>query len=99
MINLKYMLAAALLTAPPDSLEFVDAATVHRALAPALKALAVNWEILDPRENRYVLAQAEEFPADLKLLQGRYQELVNAPRLEECVRFPERNLINELMAF
>jgi hypothetical protein len=99
MLNFKYALAAALLTASPDTLDLGDAAGVHQALAPALKAVAVEWEILDPRENRYVLAQAEEFPADLKLLQGRYRELVNAPRLEECIRFPERSLINELMAF
>jgi hypothetical protein len=46
-----------------------------------------------------VLAQPQDFAADLKLLQGRYRELVNAPRLEECTRFPERPLVNDLMAF
>jgi hypothetical protein len=99
MLYFKYALAAALLTAPPDSIELTDAAGVHGALASALKAVAIDWEILDPRENRYVLAQPEEFPADLKLLQGRYRELVNAPRLEECARLPERKLVIELMAF
>jgi hypothetical protein len=99
MLTFKYVLAAALLTAPPDSLEFTDAAAVHEALAPALQRVAVDWEILDPRENKYVLSQPQDFPADLKLLQGRYRELVNAPCLEECVRFPERALVNDMMSF
>jgi hypothetical protein len=99
MLTFKYVLAAALLTAPPDTMTFPDAAGVHQELAPALQELAVHWEILDPRENRYVLAQPQDFPADLKLLQGRFRELRSAPRLEECSRFPERSLVNEMMAF
>jgi len=99
MLSFKYVLAAALLTAPPDHFDFKDAAVVHQVLAPGLQAVAVDWEILDPRENRYVLAQPQDFPADLKLLQGRYHELQGAPRLEESLRFPERPLVNELMAF
>jgi hypothetical protein len=99
MFTFKYVIATALLTAPPDSLVLADTAGVHQALSPALQAVAVDWEILDARENRYVLAQPQDFLADLKLLQGRYHELINAPRLEECSRFPERALVNELMAF
>jgi hypothetical protein len=99
MFNFKYVLAAALLTAPPDSPDLADAAAVHRALAPALQAVAVDWEILDPRELKYVLTQDKDFATDLKLLRGRCRDLANAPRLEECTRFPERSLVNELMAF
>ena len=99
MLTFKYVLAAALLTAPPDSLDLKDAAWLHRELAPALQRLAIDCEILDPRENRYVLAQPQDFAADLKLLQCRYRELQTAPRLQECTRFPERSLVNEMMAF
>jgi hypothetical protein len=99
MFNFKYVLAAALLTAPPDSPDLADPASVYQALGPAFQAVAVEWEILDPRETRYILAQSQDFQADLKLLRGRVRDLVNAPRLEECLRFPERSLVNELMAF
>jgi len=99
MFTFKYVLAAALLTAPPDTLDPRDAARLHQVLGPALQGLAVDCEILDPRENRYVLAQPQDFAADLKLLNGRYRELLAAPRLEECARLPERALVNEMMAF
>jgi hypothetical protein len=99
MFTFKYVLAATLLTASPDCPELHDAAAAHRELGPALRAVAVDWEILDPRETGYVLARPLDFLADLKLLQGRYQELVNAPRLEECNRLPERSLVKEFLAF
>jgi hypothetical protein len=99
MLPIKYALAAALLTAPPDSITLTDTVTIHGELAPAMRHLAVAWQILDPRENRYVLSQPQDLTADLKLLQGRYRELRDAPLLEECRRFPERALVNEMMAF
>jgi hypothetical protein len=99
MLTFKYAMAAALLTASPDSITLQDTASAHRELAPVLQHLAVAWEILDTRENRYVLSQPQDLAADLKLLQGRYRELQSAPRLEECSRFPERALVNEMMAF
>ena len=37
--------------------------------------LAVQWEILDPGEVRYVLTRSEDFASDLKLLRRRYHEL------------------------
>jgi hypothetical protein len=64
-----------------------------------LQALALKWEILDPREVRYILARPEDYVADLNLLRRRYQELVNAPALGDCARFPERSAVNELLAF
>jgi hypothetical protein len=99
MFTLKYALAAALLTTPPDAITLSDPASVHKELAPAIRHLALAWEILDTRENRYVLSQPQDFAADLKLLQGRYRELRNAPCLEECNRFPARALVNDMMAF
>ena len=48
---------------------------------------------------RYVLARPEDFAADLKLLQRRYHELANAPPVADCLRFPDRATVSDLLAF
>ncbi|MER3416251.1 MAG: hypothetical protein C4297_08595 [Gemmataceae bacterium] len=62
-----------------------------------LTSLALDWEILDPRETRYILARPEDLASDLKLLRDRYQDLKDAPPLVDCLRFPDRSTINELL--
>jgi hypothetical protein len=72
---------------------------LHAAVAPKLRVLAVQWEILDPRELRYMLTRPEDFYADLQLLYRRYENLADAPRLDDCLRFPDRATVNDLLAF
>jgi hypothetical protein len=93
------LIAFALLASPPDVLELPEAPKLHPPLAPALRAMALHWELLDPREVGYVLAQADDFAGDLKLLQGRFQELAAAPALAECKRLPSREMAGDLLAF
>jgi hypothetical protein len=93
------LMAAALLVAPPDTPEPPVAADAWPALQAELQATAIEWEILDPREVRYVLARAEDFESDLNLLRRRYQELADAPRVAESRRLPDRNAVNDLLAF
>jgi len=93
------LMAVVLLTAPPDAVKPVGVADMHALAGPALQALAVQWEILDPREVRYVLARPEDFASDLQLLQRRYQDLADAPLLNDCQRFPDRATVNDLLAF
>jgi hypothetical protein len=62
-------------------------------------ALAVEWELLDPRETKYILAEAKDFATDLALIRKRQAELVDAPRLVDAERFPDRAVVNELLAF
>jgi hypothetical protein len=98
MFASEYLLAVALLTAPVDSPE----ATVPEnfaTLSPAVQNLAIQWEILDPREVRYVLTRSEDFASDLKLLRRRYHELLGAPPLSDGFRFPERSAISDMLAF
>jgi hypothetical protein len=64
-----------------------------------LRNLCLYWEILDPREVRYVLTRPEDFPSDLKLLRRRYADLKDAPPLSDCMRFPDRSLVNDMLAF
>ena len=93
------ILAAALLTAPVNTPEQAPAEEQWAAVRDALHKTAVDWEILDPRETRYVLAAREDFEADLTLLRKRYGELADAPKLADAQRLPERRTVNELIRF
>lgn len=93
------LLAAALLTAPPDAPEPTLSPAAYARLQPLLQKLAVRWEVLDPREVRYVLTRAEDFSSDLKLLRRRCRELAGAPTLHDCLRFPDRSAVSDLLAF
>jgi len=95
------LLAAALLsgTAPAELSEQSSLREQFPTLRLALTSLALEWEILDPRETRYVLAREEDLYNDLRMLQRRYQELADAPWLSDASRFPDRAVINELLAF
>ena len=99
MSTWSYLLAASLLTTPPDIPEPPIDARDWPAMQEALQSLAVEWEILDPREVRYVLARHEDFEPDLNLLRKRYQELHDAPKLADAQRFPDRGTVSELLAF
>lgn len=93
-----YALAAALLlTLPPDS-EVVPEKPPP-LLYLAVQAVAIEQEILDPRELRYVMTREEDFAADLKLLRRRHIDLHDAPPLHDYKMFPNRELINELLSF
>lgn len=99
MFQFDYLLALALLTAPPDNLENVMPIEVGDRQRTALQAVAVQLEILDPREVRYILSRAEDATADVNLLRRRYRELLDAPALSDSLRFPDRESVNELLSF
>jgi hypothetical protein len=93
------VLAAMLLTSPPGTPEMTPPADEWPAMQEALQTMAVQWEILDPREVRYILARPDDFSNDLTLLRNRYQELKDAPKLNDGQRFPDRGTVNELLSF
>jgi hypothetical protein len=99
MVPYKYLLAAALLTSSPDAPLPETNAELYASIQPPLQALAIEWELLDPREARYVLARPEDLTADLNLLRRRCHDLRDAPPASDAVRFPERAAVNELLAF
>lgn len=92
-------LAITLLTTPPGVIEQQPTPDRWPALQQALHQTAIEWEILDPRETRYVLARVEDFDADLNLLRRRYEELADAPRVADATRFPDRRTANDLIRF
>jgi hypothetical protein len=89
MLTCEIVLAAALLTAPKD----VPMEDVWlEVLRPTIIVLAINEEILDPRERSYLLTREL-----LTLLQDRNEDFKNYPKLDECQRYPERKVINTLL--
>jgi hypothetical protein len=99
MFGFDYFLAATLLTAPADTGEPAPNAQAFATLAPVLQGLAVQWEILDAREVRYILARPEDFASDLNLLRRRFHDLAEAPALRDGLRFPDREVVNDLLSF
>jgi hypothetical protein len=93
------ILAAALLSAPVDTPEQIPSEANWPSLRDAIHKIAIEWEIMDERESRYVLASRDDFEADLNLLRKRYVELANAPKLADCRRFPDRDTISEFIKF
>jgi hypothetical protein len=99
MFACEFLLAFTLLTSEKGSVDWTHPPPNYDALRPTLQKLAIQLEIMDPREKRYILARSEDYRADLQLLRRRYRNLCDAPSLEECTRFPERHLVNDLLAF
>lgn len=93
------LLAVMLLSAPIGAHEVPPTAERWPAIRDSLQQTAVDWEILDPREKRYVLIKLEDFQEDLDFLRKRRAELAEAPHLFECNRLPDRNTINDYIRF
>lgn len=93
------ILAAALLTAPVDTPEQTPMEDKWVAVRDAIHKVATDWEIMDPREARYLMATRDDFEPDLNLLRRRFAELADAPKLIECQRLPDRHTVNELIKF
>jgi hypothetical protein len=98
MLPCEYMLAVVLLTGPPSVADPDHLQATIAALRQPLQSIAVQWEILDPREIRYILASPGDFVSDLGLLRRRHRDLAHAPVLRDCQRFPDRSTINGLLA-
>lgn len=65
----------------------------------AAQKLAIDWEIMDPREENYIFANFIEFDADLTIIRRRYEELKFAPKLQQIDSLPDRSVVNELLSF
>lgn len=92
-------LAAALLLTPPGVPEAAPPVEVWPALRDSIHQIAIDWEIMDPREARYVLTRPEDLCADLNILRRRREDLTGVPRVADGERFPERAAVNELVRF
>lgn len=99
MLPYQYILSVAILTSAPDCPEQTAKSKSYARMRAALQVVAVQMEILDPREMRYILANEEDFASDLNLLRRRALELADAPALHDSMRFPDRDTVNEMLTF
>lgn len=99
MVFYPYLLAVVLLSNPPGGKDPPNLDAFQVSLQHPLQQVALQFEILDPREIRYILARSEDFVTDLQLLRRRYHELANAPPVIDSFRFPERDVVNDMLAF
>jgi hypothetical protein len=92
-------LATVLLSAPVGAPEPAPPAERWEAVQAAVHQVAVQWELLDPRETRYVLTRAEDFQADLDFLRQRRADLEDAPKLADAARLPDKRLMADALQF
>lgn len=103
--SLNYVVAAALLVAPASTEQQPAAPPCVRpdADAPlvrvALQQLALASELLDPREVEYLLSRGAEFDVDARTVRARYRDLAGAPPLCDFARFPNRELVGDMIVF
>jgi hypothetical protein len=99
MVSCKLLMAAALLTSSWEAPAAEEAPDLYAEVAPALRHLAMDWQFLDRRECDARLTEPEAFAADLDMLRERYQDLWNAPLVEEADRLPGRDIVCDLLDF
>src|SRR5262249_36616079 len=92
------LLASALLTASGETMPLEKIGAWHASLAPGVRLIALEWQILDARELGRVLVHPAAFAKDVKVLQERMRKLQHAPLLEERGRFPPLRLVEQLIA-
>jgi len=93
------LFAAMLLSAPMGTPEPPPTPERWPIVRDALHQTAVEWEILDARETRYVLTKREDFQDDLDFLRKRRADLAEAPRIVEAGLLPDRDTINDYIRF
>ena len=98
MVPLDHVLAVAILLAPLDAGPQASLHD-HASLAPTVQAVAVSWEVLDPRETSCMLARPEHFDTDIQIVRRRCHDLADAPPLTDVQRFPGRDMVCEMLAF
>jgi hypothetical protein len=92
-------LAFILITAPPGPPETEPPADQWPTVQKAVHHLALEWEILDRNETKFICASAADFGKDINILRRRYQELRGVPKAADCDRFPDRQTVAEMIKF
>ena len=91
------LVAAVLLTCPADLTAPPEALAWAEACRASVLALALDAQLLDPREPLTHFTRPGDLAGDLKALQRRFQEFAFAPLAEEALRFPERDAVLDFL--
>jgi hypothetical protein len=97
MFGNEFALAVSLLVAPVGSplpsLEDFDWLQVQSSI----HRVAIDWEIMDQREKKYLIVNQRDLQDDVDRLRQRYADLQGAPKLVDATRFPNRDIINRMI--
>ena len=90
------VVAVALLTGRPGLLE---SGSNFAEIAPVLRSVAVEMEILDPRETRYVFVDVSDFQENLDMVRRRWWELRGVGYLDRVAELPGGRVAGEACVF
>ena len=93
------VLATILLTTPPGIAELPPCEDRFPEIRDAIHHVAIEMEIMDRRESRYVLSKPSDFCADLNMLRRRYCDLADAPKVDDALALPPRSQIVQMLEF
>lgn len=95
------VLALLLITSTPVGYTYHDAPNMahYSYLRGTCRQLALEMELMDPREAKFIFEKEEDFSNDLRIVQRRHQELHDAPHSYDGYKFPSREACNDLLAF
>ncbi len=93
------IIAALLLSSPPQLNDPWAEKWNNPFILLTVQCMAVENEILDVRETRYMFIRNTEFTSDLNILRRRFIELANSPLTSDSDQFPDRSLISSYLAF
>jgi len=99
MLAYEFALAVVLIAAPAHHVPLDALPAWSGPWRAVLVNTALQMELLDRREVSGIFVEPHAFLQDLELVQARFHELKLAPMLEECRRFANRDLVNDLLAF
>lgn len=69
------------------------------ALQNAVWTVAINLELMDPRETNFLINRTGDFESDVNILRRRNEDLRDAPKMTDALRLPERGAVNEMCSF
>ncbi len=92
-------LAATILAAPVGTPELVPCPERFQEIRDAISTMAQKWEIMDPKEDKYLLTNPEYYQSEIDILRQRYVQFKDAPMVRDAQRLPTIDKINELIKF
>lgn len=99
MIASDCLMAAILLTSSAELPLPAESSVWAQVCRTSLLTLALEAQILDPRENLDYLRSPADVRSDLLALQTRFREVAFAPLAEESLRFPDRDTVLDFLAY
>jgi hypothetical protein len=95
----QYLLALSLIVGSDEIPKGTDGENLFIYLKTSFAEIGVEREILDAKEAKFTLMNLSCFINDISTLRRRYIEFKDAPSVYDSLRFPDREYINELIAF